>query len=30
VKELDARVRNINDPRELTVRLRVSALTSGK
>jgi hypothetical protein len=30
VKELDTRVRNINDPRELTVRLRVSALTSGK
>ena len=30
VKEIDARIRNINDPRELTVRLRVSALTSGK
>jgi hypothetical protein len=30
VKELDARIRNINEPRELMVRLRVSALTTGK
>ncbi len=30
VKELDARIRNINDPRELTVRLKVIALTAGK
>jgi hypothetical protein len=30
VKELDTRIRNINDPRELTVRLRVAALTAGK
>lgn len=30
VRELDARIRNINEPRELTVRLRVSALTQGK
>jgi hypothetical protein len=30
VKELDARIRNINDPSELTVRLKVSALTTGK
>jgi hypothetical protein len=30
VKELDARIRNINDPRELTVRLKVAALTARK
>jgi hypothetical protein len=30
VKELDTRVRNINDPRELTVRLKVAALTARK
>ncbi len=30
VREIDARTRNINDPRELTVRLKVAALTAGK
>lgn len=30
VKELDTRVRNYRDPRDLTVKLDVSALTSGK
>lgn len=30
VKELDTRIRNINDPRELTVRLKVAALTARK
>ena len=30
VKELDIRVRALNDPRDLIVRLRVSALTAGK
>jgi hypothetical protein len=30
VKELDARVRNYRDPRELMVKLDVSALTSGR
>lgn len=30
VKELDARVRNFRDPRELMVKLRISALTGGK
>jgi|WetSurMetagenome_2_1015567.scaffolds.fasta_scaffold161515_2 hypothetical protein len=30
VKELDARIRNFNDPRELTVRLKVAALTARK
>ncbi len=30
VKELDTRIRNINDPRELTVRLKVIALNTGK
>jgi hypothetical protein len=30
VKELDARVQNFNNPRELTVRLKVVALTAGK
>ena len=30
VRELDARIRNINDPRELTVRLKVAALTARK
>jgi hypothetical protein len=30
VKELDSRVRNFRDPRELTVKLNVSALTGGK
>jgi hypothetical protein len=30
VKELDARIRNYRDPRDLMVKLNVSALTSGK
>jgi len=30
VKEIDARVRNFREPRELMVKLRVSALTMGK
>lgn len=30
VKELDARVRNYKDPRDLTVKFDVSALTSGR
>lgn len=30
VKELDARVRNMRDPKELTVKLDVLALTGGK
>ncbi len=30
IKELDIRSRNINDPRDMTVRLRVAALTTGK
>ncbi len=30
VKELDARVRNFREPRELTVKLDISALTGGK
>ena len=30
VKELDTRVRNINDPRELPVRLKVAAFTARK
>lgn len=30
VKELDTRVRNFRDPRDLTVKLDISALTSGK
>ena len=30
VKELDVRVRNYRDPRELTIKLDVSALTGGK
>ena len=30
VREVDARVRNFRDPRELMVKLRVSALTGGK
>ncbi len=30
VKELDARVRNFRDPRELMIKLDVSALTGGK
>jgi hypothetical protein len=30
VKELDARVRNFRDPRDLTVKLDISALTGGK
>ena len=30
VKELDARVKNYRDPRELMVKLDVSALTGGK
>lgn len=29
VKEIDARIRNINDPRDLMVRLKISALTTG-
>lgn len=29
VKEIDARIRNINDPRELMVRLKISAITAG-
>jgi hypothetical protein len=30
VKEIDARVRNFREPRELMVKLKVSALTIGK
>jgi hypothetical protein len=30
VKELDSRVRNFKDPRELMVKLRIAALTGGK
>jgi hypothetical protein len=30
IKELDSRVRNFRDPRELMVKLRVAALTGGK
>jgi len=30
IKELDTRVRNFRDPRELMVRLKVAALTGGK
>jgi hypothetical protein len=30
IKELDARVRNFREPRDLMVRLRVAALTGGK
>lgn len=30
VREVDARVRNFRNPRELTVKLKVSALTGGK
>jgi len=30
VKELDARIRNFREPKELTVKLDVSALTGGK
>ncbi len=30
VKELDVRVRNYTDPRDLTVKLKVAALTSGQ
>ncbi|MBP1748204.1 MAG: Type secretion system protein subtype b [Deltaproteobacteria bacterium] len=30
VRELDARVKNFKDPRELMVKLRISALTGGK
>jgi hypothetical protein len=30
VKEVDVRVRNFREPRELMVKLRVSALTIGK
>lgn len=30
VKEVDTRVRNFRDPRELMVKLRISALTGGK
>ena len=30
VKELDVRCRNINDPRDLAIRMRVSALTAGR
>jgi hypothetical protein len=30
IKEVDARVRNFRDPREMMVKLRVSALTGGK
>ena len=29
VKELDARVRNYNDPKDLLVKLKVSGLTGG-
>jgi hypothetical protein len=30
VKELDTRVRNFRDPRDLLIKLDVSALTGGK
>ncbi len=30
IKEVDSRVRNFRDPRELMVKLRISALTGGK
>lgn len=30
VRELDARIRNFRDPRDLTVKLRVSGLTGGR
>jgi hypothetical protein len=30
IRELDARVRNFRDPREIMVKLRVAALTTGK
>jgi len=30
IKELDIRSRNISDPRDMTVRMRVAALTTGK
>ena len=30
IKELDVRSRNISDPRDLSVRMRVAALTTGK
>ena len=30
IKELDSRVRNFKEPRELMVKIRVAALTGGK